>query len=62
MGTESVNRTVTKTIWQYSMPLPDETMEFLRGIAVDCRKVKNYVYGKYSGVRNLNNLTPVYNI
>ncbi|MDE6056269.1 MAG: transposase [Lachnospiraceae bacterium] len=62
MGTASTDSTVTKTIWQYSMPLPEETMVFLRGIAADCCKVKNYVYGKYSGVKNLNNLTPVYNI
>lgn len=62
MGTVSAESTVTKTIWQYSMPLPDETMEFLRGVAADCCKVKNYVYGKYSGVRSFNNLTPVYNI
>lgn len=54
--------TITKTIWQYSEALPEETMEFLRGIAADCCKVKNYVYGKYSGIKNLNNLTPVYNI
>ena len=62
MGTESADSTTTKTVWQYSMPLSEETMEFLRGIAIDCCKVKNYVYGKYSGVKNLNNLTPVYNI
>ncbi|MDE7417790.1 MAG: transposase [Lachnospiraceae bacterium] len=62
MGTASTDSTVTKTIWQYSMPLPEETMVFLRGIAADCCKVKNYVYGKYSGVKNLSNLTPVYNI
>lgn len=37
-------------------------MTFLKGIAADYCKVKNYVYGKYSGVKNLNNLTPVYNI
>ncbi len=62
MGTVSSDNTVTKTIWQYSLPLPDETMEFLRGIAADCCKVKNHVFGKYSGIKNLNNLTPVYNI
>lgn len=62
MGTVSADSSVTKTIWQYSMPLPDETMEFLRGVAADCCKVKNYVYRKYSGVRSLNHLTPVYNI
>ena len=54
--------TITKTIWQYSEPLPQETMEFLRGIALDYSKVKNYVYGRYSGVKSLNMLTPVYSI
>lgn len=54
--------TITKIVWQYSEPLPEETMEFLKGIAADCCKVKNYVYEKYSGVKYLNGLTPVYNI
>lgn len=58
----SADNTITKTVWQYSEPLPEETMEFLRGIALDCCKVKNHVYRKYSGVRNLNSLTPVYSI
>lgn len=62
MGTVSADSAVTKIVWQYSMPLPEETMEFLRGIAADCCKVKNVVYGKYAGIKNLNNLTPVYNI
>lgn len=62
MGTVSADSTVTKTVWQYSEPLPEETMTFLKGIAIDYCKVKNYVYGKYSGVKNVNNLTPVYNI
>lgn len=54
--------TMTKIVWQYSEPLPEETMIFLRGIAADCCRVKNYVYEHYSGVKNLNNLTPVYTI
>jgi len=54
--------TITKTVWQYSEPLPEDTMEFLRGIALDYCRVKNYVYGKYSGIKNLNRLTPVYTI
>lgn len=58
----SSDNSITKTIWQYSEPLPQETMEFLRGIALDYSKVKNYVYGKYSGIKSLNILTPVYNI
>ena len=58
----STDATITKTVWQYSEPLPEETMTFLKSIAVDYCKVKNYVYGKYSGIKNLNNLTPVYSI
>ncbi len=53
---------MTKVVWQYSERLPEETMEFLRGIAFDCCKTKNYVYEKYAGVKSLNSLIPVYNI
>ena len=53
---------ITKTIWQYSEPLPQETMDFLREIAADYSKVKNYVYGKYAGIKSLDKLTPVYTI
>lgn len=53
---------ITKTIWQYSEPLPQETMDFLRGIAADYSKVKNYVYGKYAGIKSLDKLTPVYTV
>lgn len=53
---------MTKIVWQYSESLPEETMIFLRGIATDCCKVKNYVYERYSGVKKLNSLTPVYTI
>ena len=45
--------TVTKTVWQHSESLPQDTMEFLKGIAKDYCKVRNYVYGKYSGVKSL---------
>lgn len=58
----SADSTVTKTLWQYSETLPGETMEFLKGIASDYCKVRNYVYGKYSGIKNVNSLTPVYSI
>lgn len=54
--------TITKTIWQYSELLSQETMEFLKGIASDYCTVKNYVYTKYSGIKSLSKLTPVYNI
>lgn len=53
---------ITKTATLYSAPLTDETMQFLHGIAQDCCKVKNYVYGRYSGIKNVNRLTPVYSI
>lgn len=58
----STGGTVTRTIWQYSDPLPEETMAFLRGIAADYCKVKNDVYRRYSAVKNLDRLTPVYSI
>lgn len=58
----SENRTITKTILQYSEKLPPETMEFLRGIAADYGKVKSYVYNRYSGIGSLDRLTPVYTI
>jgi len=54
--------TVTKTVWQYSEVLPEDTMAFLKGIALDYRKVKNCVYERYSGIRSLGRLTPVYDI
>lgn len=53
---------ITKTAIQYSELLSDETMEFLRGLAQDYCKVKNYVYGRCSGIANVNRLTPVYGI
>lgn len=56
------NGTITKTVWQYSEKLPEETMDFLRGVAKDYGKVKNNVYQKYSGISWLNRLTPVYTI
>ena len=53
---------ITKTASLYSGPLPEETMDFLRGMARDYCKVKNYVYGRYSGIAYANRLTPVYGI
>lgn len=54
--------TIIKTVWQYSEPLPHETMEFLKGIAADYSKVKNYTYKRYSGIKSLGRLTPVFDI
>ena len=58
----SADTTVTKTIWQYSEILPEETMQFLRSIALYESKVRNYVYKRYSGIKNVGRLTPVYSI
>lgn len=54
--------TVTKTVWQYSEILQQDTIKFLNGIAEDYCKVRNYVYGKYSGIKSLGRLSPVYDI
>jgi len=58
----SAGNTITKTVWQYSEPLPEETMAFLKGIALDYSKVKKYVYNRYSGIGSMNRLTPAYDI
>jgi len=58
----SAEDTITKTVWQYSEPLPEETMEFLKGIALDYSKVKNYIYKRYSGIKSLDRLTPAFDI
>lgn len=54
--------TITKTVWQYSETLPEETMAFLKEIASDYSKVKNYTYKRYSGIKSLGRLTPVFDI
>lgn len=53
---------VTKTIWQFSKKLDAETMDFLRGIASDYSKVKNYAYNRYSGIKSIDKLVPGYEI
>lgn len=59
MKTEEI---ITKTATLHSAPLSEETLEFLRGITQDYCKVKNYVYGRYSGIGSVGKLTPVYSI
>lgn len=54
--------TITKTVWQYSEPLSEETMEFLKEIALDYSKVKNYIYTRYSGIKSLDRLIPAFDI
>ena len=58
----SAGSKITKTVWQYSEMLPEDTMVFLRGIASDYGKVKNYTYKRYSGIKSLGRLTPVFDI
>ncbi len=58
----STGNTITKTVWQYSEPLSEETMVFLKDIALDYSKVKKYVYNRYSGIGSLDRLTPAYDI
>ena len=58
----AAENTITKTVWQYSEPLPEETMAFLRGIALDYSKIKKYVYNRYSGIGSLSRLTPAFDI
>ena len=52
----------TKTVWQHTEILSEETIEFLRGIAADYGKVKANTYEKYSSVRSLGKLSSVYDI
>lgn len=53
---------LTKIAWQYTEVLPQETMDFLGGIAADYAKVKGSVYERYSGVAGLGQLASVYDI
>lgn len=55
-------KTVYRSVRQYSKPLPDETMEFLRGIAADYAKVKHYVFQRYSGIGSIEKLHPGYTV
>ena len=54
--------TLTKTVWQYTEVLPEETMDFLRGPADGYGKIKNYIYKRYSSIKSFGKLTPVYDI
>ena len=55
-------KVITKTIWQYTEYLPEETMEFLKGIATDYAKVKASVYERYSGIGSLGKLASIYDL
>ncbi len=53
---------LTKITWQYTEPLPEETMDFLKGIAGDYAKVKINVYERYSGIASLGRLASLFDI
>lgn len=55
-------KVITKTARQLTQELPEETMEFLKGIAADYAKVKVSVYERYSGIRSLGKLASIYDI
>ena len=59
MGKE---KAITKTLWQHTETLPEETMEFLNGIAADYAKVKACTYERYSGIGSLGKLSSIYDI
>lgn len=53
---------ITKTVWQHTEKLSEETMEFLNGIAKDYAKVKTNVYERYSGIGSLGKLASIYDL
>lgn len=53
---------ITKIVWQYTEILPEETMEFLRAVAVDYGKVKRATFERFSGIRSLEKLSSVFHI
>lgn len=57
---KKADSTLTKITWQYTEILPEETLEFLRGIVADYGKVKAAVFDRYSGIRSLEK--PVFDI
>lgn len=60
---ECMEETLYRTLRQYSRGrVPDGDMEKLLEIAMDCRKVKNYVYARYGGIGSLGKLYPGYDI
>lgn len=56
-------QTICKTVHQYNKyPVSGEDMNRLLAIAEDCKKVKNYVFQRYSGINSLAKLYPGYTI
>lgn len=54
---------ICKTVRQYSKgPVSPEDMRKLQEIAEDCRKVKNYVYDRFGGIKSLSKIYPGYTV
>lgn len=54
---------ICKTVHQYNKePVSDGDMQKLLDIAEDYRKVRNYVYARYGGVRSLSKIYPGYTV
>lgn len=54
---------ICKTVHQYNKePVSDEDMEKLLDLAEDYRKVKNYVYARFGGIRSLSKIYPGYTV
>ena len=52
----------TKAVCQHSRTLPNDTMDFLHGIAEDYAKVKNAVYDRYAGIRHIYRINSAFRI
>lgn len=63
MGGAILPDKICKIVRQHSRgKLPPEDMEKLQEIAEDYRKVKNYVYQRYGGIRSLSKIYPGYTV
>lgn len=62
MQTKLKSEKIIRTIRQYSEQLPEETIEFLQGIAEDYAKVKSYVYRRYSGIGSMGKIYPGFTV
>lgn len=62
MTQPSLENQVKITCQYSSKPIPEDDMQKLLEIAVDYRKVKNYVYNRYGGISALLKLYPGYTV
>lgn len=63
-GTGNMGKSkICKTVHQYNKePIPVYDMKKLQEIAKDYRSIKNYVYGRFGGIRALNAIYPGYTV